>query len=63
MFKTVFDRDFKYRSAEETDLRRTFARIRREQRTAQRSEQERVNVVVIGPAANSAGAQDHWPFP
>jgi hypothetical protein len=35
-FKSIFDPDFKYRSANSTDVRLTFERIRREQRRAQR---------------------------
>lgn len=35
-FKTVFDPDFKYRSADATDVRLTFARIRRELQKAER---------------------------
>jgi hypothetical protein len=31
--KTIFDRDFKYVPSIETDLRKTFARIRREQKS------------------------------
>ena len=34
-FKTIFDPGFKYRRADETDVRLTFARVRREQRKAQ----------------------------
>ena len=52
-FKSVFDPDFKYRSADLTDVRLTFARIRREQRRAQRAALEAENKVVarIGPPA------------
>ena len=32
----IVNREFKYRNADSTDVRRTFARIRREQRRAQR---------------------------
>jgi hypothetical protein len=52
-FKSVFDRDFKYRSADLTDVRLTFERIRREQRRAQRAELEAQSKVIarIGPPA------------
>ena len=33
--KSILDRSFRYTSSVETDLRKTFARIRREQRAAQ----------------------------
>ena len=33
-FKSVFDSDFKYRTADRTDVRLTFRRIRRERRNA-----------------------------
>jgi hypothetical protein len=36
-FKHVFDPQFKYRSADMTDVRLTFQRIRREQRKAERA--------------------------
>ena len=35
-FKSVYDPDFKYRSAVSTDVRLTFERIRHEQRETQR---------------------------
>ncbi len=35
--KHVYSKDFKYTKAVETDLKRTFARIRREQQKAQES--------------------------
>ena len=34
--KSILDRSFRYTSSVETDLRKTFARIRREQRTQQK---------------------------
>ncbi len=34
--KSILDRSFRYTSSVETDLRKTFARIRREQRTQER---------------------------
>lgn len=39
-FKRIYDPDFKYRSADSTDVRLTFERIRREQRKAQRALEE-----------------------
>jgi hypothetical protein len=45
-FKRITDPDFRYTPAASTDLRKTFARVRREQRR----EQERV----AAPAANVA---------
>jgi hypothetical protein len=42
-FKSVFNPDFKYRSANATDVRRTFERIRREQRKAQPAALEAAN--------------------
>ena len=35
--KSILDRSFRYTSSVETDLRKTFARIRREQRAQQQS--------------------------
>lgn len=66
MFKTVFDRDFKYRSADETDLRRTFARIRREQRSIQQGggpERATARVVRIPSPPDSQESKGEWPFP
>jgi hypothetical protein len=34
-FKSILDSDFKYRNAASTDVRKTFERIRREQRSGQ----------------------------
>jgi hypothetical protein len=67
-FKTVFDPHFKYRPADCTDLRLTFARIRRAQQRAQRRADAGASSKVVGrisPAANSAIAQNgsDWPFP
>ncbi|HEY9447050.1 MAG TPA: hypothetical protein VIQ62_08245 [Burkholderiales bacterium] len=67
-FKTVFDPHFKYRPADCTDLRLTFARIRRAQQRAQRRADAGTSSKVVGriaPAANSAAAQNgsDWPFP
>ena len=65
-FKTVFDAEFKYRNADTTDVRLTFARIRREQRKAQeRTERERATpkIVPIGSSPNTAQMAKKWPFP
>ena len=35
-FKPIFDRDFKYRNADRTDVRLTFRRIRRQQQNWRR---------------------------
>ena len=68
-FKTVFDPHFKYRRADSTDVRLTFARIRRAQRNAQRRAQAEASSKVVGriaPAATAPAAQggtEEWPFP
>lgn len=59
-WKSVFDPEFKYRRAEATDIRLTFARIRREQRRDQPRQgaaPPSVKVVPIGGAPHRA-----WPF-
>lgn len=64
MFKSIYDPDFKYRSADRTDLRRTFARIRRTQQSVLRPKEDDPlgsNVVPIG--SSTAGEAGHWPFP
>ena len=38
--KSILDSSFRYTNSVETDLRKTFARIRREQRTLQQSRQK-----------------------
>jgi hypothetical protein len=67
MFKSIFDPDFKYRSADDTDVRLTFARIRREQRSVQRcSEREPPGTNVVPIVSSPDSGQDgrnHWPFP
>lgn len=67
MFKSVLDPDFKYRSADDTDVRLTFARIRRQQQSAQRrSEGEPLGAKVVPIASSPDSGQDgrnHWPFP
>ena len=58
--KTIFDRDFKYVPSVATDLRKTFARIRREQqsntqsRNARSIADARENVVTLGVKARTA---------
>ena len=64
MFKSIFNPDFKYRSADHTDVRLTFARIKRQQRSAQRqSEPSGSNVVPISAPGGAQGAESQWPFP
>ena len=53
-FKTVFDPNFKYRRADFTDVRLTFARIRRAQRNAQRRAQAEASSKVVGRIAPAA---------
>jgi len=38
--KSILDRSFRYTNSVETDLRKTFARIRREQRTREHAQAE-----------------------
>jgi hypothetical protein len=38
--KTVYDADFKYTKSIETDLRKTFSRVRKEQERAKREAEE-----------------------
>ncbi len=57
--KSIFDRSFHYTPSVQTDLRKTFARIRREQRDQQRlrvaSEAEaKSKVAPIGPSKKAA---------
>jgi hypothetical protein len=60
--KTIFDRDFKYVPSVATDLRKTFARIRREQqsnnqaRTARSIADARENVVTLSVKARTASS-------
>ena len=60
--KTIFDRDFKYVPSVATDLRKTFARIRREQqssnqaRNARSSADARENVVTLSVKARTASS-------
>jgi hypothetical protein len=50
-FKTLFDPEFKYRSSAKTDVRKTFLRIKREQRKAQ--SQANANGVRSSPTQRS----------
>lgn len=57
--KSILDRSFQYTPSAQTDLRKTFARIRREQRTreltqAQVSSEVSHKVSPIRPAASTA---------
>ncbi len=67
MFKSVLDPDFKYRSADDTDVRLTFARIRREQQSIQRRSEREPPGAELVPAVSSADSgqdgRSHWPFP
>jgi len=45
--RSILDRSFKYTKAVDTDIRKTFARIRREQRQAQREDEASRNVLSI----------------
>ena len=51
--KTLFDADFKYRSADMTDLRLTFARIRREMQRAEKRDQRADVAGAVLPMASS----------
>ena len=52
--KSILDRSFRYVPSAHTDLRKTFARIRREQRLQNRGARAEANVVLI-KALNRAG--------
>jgi hypothetical protein len=60
--KTIFDRDFKYVPSVATDLRKTFARIRREQqsntqsRNARSIADARENVFTLSVKARTASS-------
>ena len=54
-FKHVFDPQFKYRSADATDVRLTFQRIRREQRKAERAAEVEADRKVVARIGVSAG--------
>lgn len=54
-FKTILDPDFKYRRAEATDLRVTFARIRREQQRRQAQAKAKAEATPVKASG--------WPFP
>jgi hypothetical protein len=61
-FKSVFDRDFKYRSADLTDVRLTFERIRREQRKARRRANAKL-ATMTAPTSASGRERDETPAP
>lgn len=52
MASRILDRDFKYRNADSTDLRRTFARIRKAQRKQRLAAAKQVPEVNPAPQAN-----------
>jgi hypothetical protein len=60
--KTIFDRDFKYVPSVATDLRKTFARIRREQqsntqsRNVRSTADARENVVTLSVKTRTASS-------
>jgi hypothetical protein len=60
--KTIFDRDFKYVPSVATDLRKTFARIRREQQSNKQSQnarsiaEAREKVVTLSVKARTASS-------
>jgi hypothetical protein len=57
--KTVFDADFRYRNADTTDVRLTFARIRREQQKARRrNEHDVAKALPIDAPASTAVLSD-----
>ena len=55
--KSILDRSFRYTSSVETDLRKTFARIRREQRAQQqiRAQADAEALAKIRPLRQHAG--------
>ena len=54
--KTIFDADFRYRNADTTDVRLTYARIRREQRKVERrKEHDAVAVLPISSPDSTGG--------
>ena len=52
--RSILDRSFKYTKSVDTDIRKTFARIRREQRQAQREIDESRKVLSIRRQSASA---------
>lgn len=58
--KSILDRSFRYTPSNETDLRKTFARIRREQRMQERaraqSEPKRITLLLTYQPAGGAMA-------
>ena len=55
--KSILDRSFRYTSSVETDLRKTFARVRREQRAQQqvRAQADAEALAKIRPLRQHAG--------
>ena len=59
--KSILDPSFRYTPSSATDLRKTFAKIRRERRMEERAKARAVGAVLEEPAAVSrpdAGAED-----
>jgi hypothetical protein len=54
--RSILDRSFKYTKSVDTDIRKTFARIRREQRQAQRETEDASRKVLSIKRAQSASA-------
>jgi len=52
--RSILDRSFKYTKSVDTDIRKTFARIRREQRQAQREDEASRKVLSIRRQSASA---------
>ena len=46
--KSILDRDFHYTSAAATDLKKTFARIRRQMEQEKRERDQKVSVMPVG---------------
>lgn len=49
--KSIFSKDFRYVPASKTDLRKTFARVRREQEEARKQEAQREAVTPLRKVA------------
>ena len=54
--RSILDRSFKYTKSVDTDIRKTFARIRREQRQAQRQDEDAARKVLSIRRPQSASA-------
>ena len=54
--RSILDRSFKYTKSIDTDIRKTFARIRREQREAQRASDDTARKVLSMRRPQSASA-------